>query len=76
MKGKIVDQGWGKYVQNENGETFPVSRYNNQLTLVADQQVEYTLENEYPDCGAFCDGDETCIICYNHNIVARLKPLS
>lgn len=76
MTGKIIDQGWGKYVQTENGESYPISRYINPILLIVGQQVEFTIENEYPDCGAFCDGDETCIICYNRNVVARLKPLS
>jgi cold shock CspA family protein len=38
------------------------------------QEVEYELDNEYPaSCKDFCDGDETCVICYHKNIVAIIK---
>jgi hypothetical protein len=69
MKGKI----YGVYVKGEDGTTHRITKHETRK-FENDTEVEYELDNEYPEsCDSFCDGDETCIICYHENVVAKIK---
>lgn len=69
MKGKID----GRYVDGEDGKSYPITKHDKRK-LEKGTEVEFELDNEYPEsCDSFCDGDETCIICYSKNVVATIK---
>lgn len=57
-----------------NGQVYPVSKYQKDKKLIVGEEVEVKLENEYPEsCDVFCEGDETCMICFYGNEVAIIK---
>jgi len=63
-----------KYVKLDNGETYPISKYQKNHKLSEGQKVVVKIDTEYPEsCDSFCDGDETCIICLYNNKVAVLE---
>jgi guanylate kinase len=63
-----------KYVKLDNGETYPISKYQKNHELSEGQKVVVKIDTEYPEsCDSFCEGDETCIICLCNNKVAVLE---
>jgi hypothetical protein len=75
MIGKITIEGKRiSVVDQVNGEAFPLGQRHDDQHLEHGQEVEYEIDNEYPaSCKDFCDGDETCVICYLKNKVAIIK---
>ena len=62
------------YVKLDNGEIYPISKYQKNHGLGEGQKVFVKIDAEYPEsCDSFCDGDETCIICLCNNKVAVLE---
>ena len=65
-----------KYVKLDNGETYPISKYQKNHELSEGQKFVVKIDTEYPescDNNPFCEGDETCIICLCNNKVAVLE---
>lgn len=76
MENKGVVTSGGKYVQLDNGEVFPISRYQKNHGLNDGQETIVKIGTEYPescDNNPFCEGDETCIVCLCNNKVAILR---
>lgn len=74
MKGRIsIERNRVSVVDDHNQESFPLTKHDDGH-YENGQIVEYELDNEYPThCDVFCDGDETCMICYAKNRVAVIK---
>lgn len=75
MKGKIIE---GLKVLVEN-DIYSFSKNTDLTNLNVGDEIEIQIDCEYPascDNNPFCEGDETCIICYYRNPVAFIKNLT
>ncbi len=73
MTGTLIKEYGSFSIKDEEGKIHSISKEEKTITLNEGDTVVFKLINEYPECcEAFCDGDETCMICYVNNVVAEI----
>jgi hypothetical protein len=71
MKGIVKENRWIEV----DGKEYRISKNQNDIKPELGTSINVELINEYPegcDNNPFCDGDETCMICYYNNTVAKV----